>query len=113
MNVRYLLIRNIFFYGFAHKIWRVKKCGLNLGVKEGLDLVDDLEELNLSPKTLVEEEVLGSQYSLLYLKPLSIASLSKFEGPMRNKNAEGSAVVSLYNSVQSEALRDLGFVSPP
>ena len=31
---------------------------------------------------------------------------------MRDKNVEGFAVGSSYNSVQSNALRDLGFVSP-
>ena len=51
-----------------------------MGVKEGLALADDSEELNLSPKTLVEEKVIGSQSSLLSLKPLSIASLSEFDG---------------------------------
>ena len=68
--------------------------------------------MNLSPKALVEEEVLGSQSSLLSLKPLSIASLIDFEGPMQNKNAEGSTVGSLYDSVKFDALRGHGFVSP-
>ena len=45
----------------AHKIWRVKNIGQNLGVKLGFDLSDGLEDLNLSPKALVDEEVLGSQ----------------------------------------------------
>ena len=72
-----------------------------------------MEDLNLSPKALVDEAVLGSQpVSLMSLKPLCIASLFDSEGPVRNKNAEGFAVGSLYNSVHSDALRDLGFVSP-
>ena len=79
----------------------------------GMDISDDLEDLNLSPKALVEEEVIGSQSdSLLSLKPLYIASLTDFERPVRNKIDEGFAVGSLYNSIQSNTLRDLGFVSP-
>ena len=67
----------------AHKIWRVKNRGKKLGVKTGMDIADDLEELNLSPKALVEEEVFVSQLdSFMSLKPLCIASLTDFEGPV-------------------------------
>ena len=77
------------------------------------DKSDGLEDLNLSPKALSDGAVLGSQpVSLMSLKPLCIASLSEFEGPVRDKNVEGFVVGSSYNSVQSDALRDLGFVSP-
>ena len=68
------------YIGSAHKIWRVKNCGLNVEDKEGLALADDPEDLNLTPKSLAEEKALGSQSPLLSLKPLSIVSLSDFEG---------------------------------
>ena len=71
-----------------------------MGVKTGFDKSDGLEDLNLSPKELVDEAVLGSQFdSLMSLKPLCIASLSDFKGPVRDKNVEGFVVGSLYNSV--------------
>ena len=88
------------FPGSTHKIWLVKNRGQNLGVKTGIDISDDLEDLNLSPKALVEEEVLGSQSdSLMSLKPLCIASLSEFEGSVPDKIDEGFVVGSMYNFV--------------
>ena len=99
--------------GSAHKIWRVKNGGQNSRVKMGFDKSDGLKDLNLSPKAFIDEAVLGSQpVSLMSLKPLCIASLSEFEGPVRDKIDEGFVVGSLNNFVQSDALRDLGFVSP-
>ena len=65
--------------GSAHKTSWVKISGLNVDDKEALALANDSEDLNLTPKTL-EENVLGSQSPLLSLKPLSIVSLSDFEG---------------------------------
>ena len=74
--------------------------------KEGLAFVDKLEELIPNPKT-VEEIVIG-----MPLKPLSIVSLAESVSLGHNQMEKGSAIPVL-DSVQSVALRDLGFVSPP
>ena len=92
--------------GSTHKIWRVKSSGLNVDDKEGLAFVDKSEELIPNPKT-VEEIVIG-----MPLKPLSIVSLAESVSLGHNQMEKGSATPIL-DSVQSVALRDLGFVSPP
>ena len=110
-------------YVSVRKTWRVKNRGLKVDDMEGLDeeglglqkevLASDVdsEDLNLIPKPL-DDIFLASQSSLLSLKPLSIISLSDPQCLGRNQT-DIESVVSDQNYVQSEGLRDLGFVSPP
>ena len=96
--------------GSVQKIWRAKNCGYNLEVQEGKALEEISEDLNLSHQSL-EDKVIGSQSSLSALKPLCITSL--FKGLGWNKTDKEPVSVSSYDLAQNEALRDLGFVSPP
>ena len=96
--------------GSVHKIWWVKNGGSNLIAKEGVALDDTSIDLNLSHKSL-EDKVLSSQSSLADLEPLCITSLT--DGLGQNIFDKEPTVVSLIKPIQNEALRDLGFVSPP
>ena len=84
------------YYGSVHKtksFWCVKNRGQTLGDKLVFDKFDGLEDLNLSPKALIDGAYLGSQpVSLKSLKPLCFSSLSEFEGPVRDKTFKGLAL---------------------
>ena len=95
---------------FVQRIWKAKNCGSNLEAKEGKALEEISEDLNLSHQSLEDKDI-GSQSSLSTLKPLCITSLSERLG--WNKTDKEPVAVSSYDPVQNEALRDLGFVSPP
>ena len=96
-------------FGSVHKIWRVKNSGSNLASKEGMILDDSAVDLN-SHKSVDDQEV-GSQSSLTTLKTLSFTTPSNDLGCNKiNKNPTSD---SFYDPNQNDALRDLGFVSPP
>ena len=66
--------------------------------------------MNLSHQSLEDKDI-GSQSSLSTLKPLCITNLS--EGLGWNKTVKEPVSVSSYDPVQNDALRELGFISPP
>ena len=91
------------------KIWRVKKSETNLMAKKGKLHEECSKDLNLSP--YLDDKDLGSHSSLTNLKPLCINNLVEDLGGLKIDKV--SALVSSFEPDQKEALRDLGFVSPP